>query len=157
MNYSKQDIVQIITIAVTQLRNQQPMLFSADIDIGERAVSAALQVLLIPHFPSHVVNCEYNRMTDEDGKQIPKRIFLNSNDENQSRVYPDIIIHRQEDGDHNLLVLEIKMSWKNDEKNSDYNKLIGYTRELRFTFGLYLELNEEGIAEMSWFKNGEPL
>ena len=131
------------------------MLFSIADDVGERAVSAALQVLLIPQFPEHIVNCEYNRMTDEYGTQIPKRIHLNPNDKKPSRVYPDIIVHHQEDGDHNLLVVEIKMSWKNDEKENDFNKLIGYTRELKYTYGLYLELSEEGIAEMSWFQNGK--
>lgn len=35
-------------------------------------------------------------MVDEYGIQIPKRIQLNQNHSSTSRVFPDIIVHRQE-------------------------------------------------------------
>lgn len=154
MSYSLNQIVEIITSSVAALKEKQPMLFKQKEDIGERAVSAALHTFLIPHFPEHDVNCEYNRMTDENGIQIPKRIYRNPYDENQSRVFPDIIVHQQPNGENNLLIIEIKMQWKNGEKNDDYDKLIGYTTELKYEFGLYLELGEQGIIEMTWFQNG---
>lgn len=157
MSYNREYITKIIIDAVDELKNQQPMLFKKADNIAERTVSTALSVLLTPKFPEYNVNCEYNRMTDEHGLQIPKRIQLNPYDEDPSRVYPDIIVHRQEDGEHNLLVVEIKMSWKNGEKNDDYKKLIACTRELRYSYGLYLELSEGGMSEMSWFQNGEPV
>ena len=56
-----------------------------------------------------------------------------------------------------MLVVEIKMQWKNGEKDDDYDKLIGYTTDLRYEFGLYLELGEQGIVEMTGFQNGERL
>jgi hypothetical protein len=157
MSYNRADINKTIIDAVAELKKQQPMLFNKVNNIGERAVSTALSVLLTPKFPEYNVNCEYNRMTDEHGLQIPKRIQLNPYDEDPSRVYPDIIVHHQEDGEHNLLVVEIKMSWKNAEKNDDYKKLMACTRELRYSHGLYLELSEEGISQMSWFQNGKPI
>lgn len=157
MSYSREAISQIIIEAVTTLREQQPMLFSASEEIGERVVSAALHGLLIPRFPEYTVNCEYNRMTDENGIQIPKRIYLNPYDPNPSLVYPDIIVHHQNDGDHNLLVIEIKMQWKNADRDNDFNKMRGYTSELNYNYGLYLELGEDTISEMAWFQNGEQL
>jgi len=90
-------------------------------------------------------------MTDECGTQIPKRIHLNPNHPKPSRVFPDIIVHRQEDGLHNLLIIEIKMTWKNDKKEDDFDKLVMYIRELNYQYGLYLELGHEGITEMKWF------
>ena len=151
MNYSKQQITEIIAGSISALQAKQPMLFQPDDDIAERAVSAAISAYFNPAFPDYDVNCEYNRMTDEYGMQIPKRIHRNPNDENPSSVYPDIIVHQQDNGENNLLVVEIKMQWKNGEKDDDYNKLIGYKKELNYGYALYLELGQNGIVEMSWF------
>lgn len=157
MSYNGKIINDIIISAVATLREQQPMLFSAADDVNERAVSAALQSLIAPSFPDYIVNCEYNRMTDENGIQIPKRIYLNPYNANPSLVYPDIIVHHQNDGDHNLLVIEIKMQWKNADRDTDLNKLRGYTSELNYSHGLYLELGENEISDMTWFQNGEQI
>lgn len=155
MSYSKEKISEIVISSISLLKEKQPMLFQMKDDIAERAVSAALHTYFIPNFPEYEVNCEYNRMTDENGMQIPKRINRNPYHENPSLVFPDIIVHHQENGDNNLLVVEIKMEWKNAEKDDDYEKLIGYTTDLRYEYGLYIELGEKGIAEMTWFQNGQ--
>ena len=157
MSYRIEQLTEIITSSVGSLCEKQPMLFQKNDDINEKTVSSALHNYFITHFPEHDVNCEYNRMTDEHGTQIPKRIHRNPFDEKPSRVYPDIIVHQQSNGENNLLVIEIKMQWKNGEKDDDYDKLIGYTTDLRYEFGLYLELGEQGIVEMTWFQNGERL
>jgi len=153
MSYSIESLNEIINSSVSALQKQQPILFQENEDIAERTVSTALHVFLIPHFPNYSVNCEYNRMTDENGMQIPKRIHRNPYDANPSRVYPDIIVHQQNNRKKNLLVIELKMSWKNGEKDDDYDKLQGYIAELNYQFGLYLELGEKGISETTWFQN----
>jgi hypothetical protein len=157
MSYSKEKISEIVVNSISLLKEKQPMLFLKEDDIAERAVSAALHTFFIPHFPDYDVNCEYNRMTDENGIQISKRIHRNPYNENTSRVFPDIIVHQQKNGDNNLLVVEIKMEWKNAEKDDDYKKLIGYTTDLRYEYGLYIELGEKGITEMTWFQNGKQI
>ncbi|WP_430905728.1 hypothetical protein [Maribacter sp. 2-571] len=129
------------------------MLFDEESDVNERTVSGELAGVMRKHLKEFHVNCEYNRMTDEYGTQIPKRIGLNPNHSNPSTVYPDIIVHRQEDGEHNLLIIEIKMSWKNSKKKADFDKLNRYMNELAYQTGLYLELGPEGIIEMKWYKN----
>jgi hypothetical protein len=43
------------------------------------------------------------------------------------------------------------MSWKNRDKEKDLKKLGRYIEELNYQFGLYLELGQEGIADMVWF------
>lgn len=157
MNYSKERISAIVEESVSSLREEQPMLFQKDNNIAERVVSSALLIFFAPHFPDYAVNSEYNRMTDESGKQTIKRIHRDPCNEKLSKVFPDIIVHQQANKDNNLLAVEIKMEWKNAEKNDDYKKLVGYTKDLLYQYGLYLELGEQGIIEMTWFQNGEQI
>lgn len=151
MNYNRQELEDIIKQSCDDLLNEQPMLFQQKADIHERTVSGELSSKIKDHINKFHINCEYNRMTDEHGVQIPKRIHLDPEAHDPSSVFPDIIIHRQEDGDHNLLIIEVKMSWKNSKKEEDFNKLGLYIEELKYQFGLYLELGQEGIADMVWF------
>lgn len=153
MNYTEEEIQAIIERSCAELKETQPLLFDERSDINERTISGELAGIIRQYVKDYHVNCEYNRMTDENGTQIPKRIGLNPNHSKLSRVYPDIIIHRQEDGEHNLLIVEIKMSWKNDRKEHDLEKLNKYVQELHYQFGLYLELGKEGISKMEWYKN----
>jgi len=152
MEYSKEDLRNITEQSCETLLKEQPRLFLPQFDVNERTVSGELASKISNKIEGFHTNCEYNRMTDEHGNPIPKRIHLDPGDPNPSNVYPDIIIHRQEDGDHNLLIVEIKMSWKNSKKQNDLNKLERYMAELKYRFGLYLELGENGISEMEWFE-----
>lgn len=151
--YTLKDVQDIIERSCTELREKQPILFDKNSDINERTVSGELAGILRQYIMDFHVNCEYNRMTDENGLQMPKRIGLNPNHSKPSIVYPDIIVHRQEDGKHNLLIIEIKMNWKNNNKENDLVKIYKYMKELHYQFGLYLELGQEGISMMKWYKN----
>lgn len=151
MNFTKEEIEKIIRESCDSVKEKQPMLFIKKHDIHERTVTAELKSVLEKRFQEFHVNCEYNRMTDENGIQIPKRIGLDPDPEDPSSVYPDIIVHRQEDGLHNLLIVEVKMNWKNAKKQDDIKKLELYIQELKYKFGLYLELGEEGITDTQWF------
>jgi len=153
MPYTQQQLDGIIQTSCAELFKQQPLLFSRQHDVHERTVSGQLSGIMSNYIQNYHVNPEYNRMTDENGDQIPKRINLSPNADNPSIVFPDIIIHRQEDGAHNLLIIEIKMSWKNRAKQADINKLKRYIEELNYQYGLYLELGENGIEEMEWFNS----
>lgn len=152
MTYDKEIIAEILRTACIRLLEEQPMLFDPNADINERTVAGELSAIISQRFAGLHTNCEYNRMTDENGIQIPKRIGLDPNSINPSRVFPDIIVHRQEDGDHNLLIIEIKMRWKNSRKDDDLIKLQKYLDELRYQYGLYLELGASGVEEMQWFQ-----
>lgn len=140
MTYTQAELEEILQECCSNLIDKQPMLFNQEHDINERTVSSELASEIRNLIKDFHINCEYNRMVDENGTLIPKRINLNPNDTTPTRVFPDIIIHRQEDGTHNLLVIEIKMHWKNGEKNRDIDKLHGYINELGYLYGLYLEL-----------------
>lgn len=152
MNHTKEDIDAIVIESCDIVKGKQPMLFMKKHNIHERTLAAELKTVMEKRFDEFHVNCEYNRMTDENGVQIPKRIGLDPNPEEPSSVYPDIIVHRQEDGLHNLLIVEIKMSWKNSKKQKDIEKLSLYMKELKYKYGLYLEIGEEGIIDKQWFQ-----
>ena len=54
-------------------------------------------------------------MTDEQNNQIIKKIPSRGNKKKRP-AYPDIVIQREEDALHNLLVIELKLAWKNKGK-----------------------------------------
>lgn len=152
MIYDQEALETILRAGCERLLNEQPMLFQPEVNINERTVAGELSTIIRENFTEFHTNCEYNRMTDEYGNQIPKKIDLNPYNSTPSGVFPDIIIHRQENRDHNLLVIEIKMSWKNSGKNDDLKKLERYVSELGYKYGLYLELGVGGIVAMEWFQ-----
>ncbi len=151
MSYNLKQLEEIVQESVDELIKEQPVLFLKKTNINERTISSELSNKLRIRIKQYHVNCEYNRMVDEDGMQIPKRIHLNPDHEIPSRVFPDIIIHRQEDGLNNILVMELKMNWKNQLKDDDFIKIERYIEELNYQYGLYLELGENGITEIKWF------
>ena len=78
-------------------------------DLHERTITHKLAEYLQPLFPGWNVDCEYNR----DGHE-PKRVRLRpipeQGGDEGSNVFPDIIVHRRGDNDHNLLIIEAKKS-----------------------------------------------
>jgi lipid II:glycine glycyltransferase (peptidoglycan interpeptide bridge formation enzyme) len=92
MSYNKEKLEMIIKQSCDLLLAEQPMLFQKSADINERTISGELSSKIRAHFSDLHVNCEYNRMTDENGVQIPKRINLDPNDPDSARVFPDIIM-----------------------------------------------------------------
>lgn len=152
MNYTKEEVEAFVVESCDFVKEKQPMLFMKKHNVHERTLTAEIKSVLEKRFEDFHINCEYNRMTDENGVQIPKRIGLDPDSEDPSSVYPDIIVHRQEDGLHNFLIIEVKMSWKNDKKQDDIKKLNLYIKELNYKYGLYLEIGEEGVNEKLWFE-----
>jgi len=121
---------------------------SKEYDIHERTVAHRLAIYIEKRFPEYHVDIEYNRSresygTDDIGNIIGKRLPLeNIKDENSYRyVYPDIIIHKR-DRQENLVEIELKLAWKSKEKQYDFLKINEYMAELRYQFGVYIELAE---------------
>lgn len=123
-------------------------------DVNERSISHHLAVHLEKQFQSWHVDCEYNR----DGHN-PKRLHLtsdctnNSELENGSRVFPDIIIHKRGTRE-NHLVIEIKKSTSHLSSECDLEKLTQYRNELGYDYGLFLELvtkqDNPGTGLIQW-------
>lgn len=135
------------------LFEEQPLLFDPLISPHERSVSGALAGKFVSIFKDYHVNVEWDKMVDENDILIPKKIGLNPYETDKSKVYPDIIVHRQESALSNLLIIELKMSWKKENWHHDIIKLNNYMSELNYQFGLFLELDRNAKPDMIWFEN----
>ena len=43
----------------------------------------------------------------------------------------------------NLVEIEVKMAWKNHKKEYDYEKINEYMKQLKYKYGVYIELHEK--------------
>lgn len=66
----------------------------------------------------------------------------------RKKVKPDIVVHRRDSDDHNLLVIEVKVLGRGraQDRGHAHDKLsaLVYGDEFRYRYGLFLEL---GLAE----------
>ena len=69
----------------------------------------------------YYIDIEYNKNINEV-KKTPRRL---------AGVQPDIIVHRRERNDENILVAEIKGWWNDNSRNDDYMKLYLNVRRFR--------------------------
>ncbi|MDR7099339.1 hypothetical protein J2X04_001686 [Lysobacter niabensis] len=100
-------------------------------DPGEPHVVSELFALLRPRFPDHTVSNEYDRREQE--------IKLLGD----SKIIPDLVVHRVGHQADNLLVIEIKLAGNYDYEN-DIRKLRGMTEnkgEYRYAVGVHLVLS----------------
>jgi len=149
MSYSQQQLENIIIKSVAILLKERPNLLKRNYDINERTICSKLACIIEKHIKNYHVDTEYNRMTDEQNNQIIKKIPSRGNKKKRP-AYPDIVIHREEDALHNLLVIELKLAWKNKGKKKDIEKIKAYLKVLNYQYGLYIELNENGIECFEW-------
>jgi hypothetical protein len=121
-----------VIAAIDLLMSSDAYLF--EVGVGERALSHRLAIYIEANFKGWHVDCEYDR----DGVD-PKRIPGGSgNDEDEgSRVLPDIIVHRRGDGP-NLVVFELKKSSNREPDDRDLEKLRAYTGNLGYAHGVFV-------------------
>lgn len=148
--------------------------------LNERAISHKLAEYLSQLYKDRYdVDCEYNKMpkTVKSVEEfVTKRLELtpgdiSSDDFKGTTVYPDIIVHRRGDNDKNYLVIEVKKKSYADQKyrgkienlrdkparEFDYEKLKAYTKKLNYSYGIYIEFDDDKISEISFFKDGEKI
>jgi len=145
-------------------------------NLCERTITHKLAEYLQKRFAEYNVDCEYNRDVTQ-GKNHKKTITLNdafahrrdSENYNQNSellyqeysTYPDIIIHRRESNDSNILIIEAKKSNSIIGYGHDSVKLSAFTDldgGYKFKYGLFIEFNIEDINEkpkLVWFSNGQ--
>ena len=136
-NATDSEIANKVACALQRLLDVDPFLLVAD--ANERSIAHRLGVHLNSVFEDWDVDCEYNR----DGHE-PKKLRLSDNCTNQSdqeegsRVYPDIIVHRRNSSD-NLLVIEVKKSTSKISRDCDLEKLREYRSQLGYKHALFVE------------------
>lgn len=144
----KDKIREVIYKSIDELYQSDSLLLNSNFNIHERTVCHRLAIYLEKNIDyKYNVDVEYNRMRtsydiDDVGEVVGKVINYEDTDEGVSYVYPDIIIHKR-DTNINILVIEVKMFWKNRKKGIDYNKINQYIKQLNYKFGVYIELNTD--------------
>ena len=135
---TKQQIETALCRALNNFIEKDSHLLAAD--TSERSMCHRLAMHLAHEMRSYDVDCEYNR----DGFDI-KRLRLTSrgttdNDQEAVTVFPDIIVHRRGENEHNLLVIEMKKASGRFGQDYDYDieKLRAFRRELGYTFAVHV-------------------
>ncbi len=138
--------------AIEELFNKDYMILEREFNINEITVSHRLGMFLGHCFLEFDVDCEYNRMANNqrdftEGDYWAKTLNLSvegnisGEDDEAKTVFPDIIIHKRKEP-INLAVIEVKMKWKNSRKDFDYQKLRAYKVDLKYQFAVYPEFDE---------------
>lgn len=126
---------------------------------NERSITHRFAVCLAGQFPEYDIDCEYNRMLIDEtdfSEFLKKQICLSfkkveSSDDKGITVYPDIIIHKRDSKESNLLVIECKTT-KNSTfsaKDYDYKKLNAYMNDpnLGYSFSAFIEFPVGGSSK----------
>ncbi|MEX0287953.1 MAG: hypothetical protein AB3N14_02490 [Flavobacteriaceae bacterium] len=145
---TKEIVYSIIQKSLDNLYSKDALLMDAAYDINERTVTHRLAIYLESYFKEfgYIADVEYNRIrgdydSDAVGNLMGKCLNWQDNEQGSSYVYPDIIVHKR-DTDDNLLLIEVKMAWKSSKKNDDLLKINKYLKEIRYRYGVYIELSE---------------
>lgn len=140
----------ILKKALRKLYNTDLLLLNPKYDINERSISHKLAIYInefLEDYPDYDVDIEYNRMStnySEDGIDVgnivAKSINYEKHPQKESYVYPDIIVHKRNQLE-NVSIIEIKMSWKNNRKKLDYEKINQYIEQLNYQHGVFVEIH----------------
>jgi hypothetical protein len=125
-----------------------------DADASERSMSHRLAVHLISRFPSYEVDCEYNR----DGFNVKKLMLSERVAQDDAldavTVFPDIIVHKRDRQDQNLLVLEMKNASSPVDHDYDIEKLRAFKIELKYRYAAHVVVgyrkNGQFTREVKW-------
>jgi len=127
-------------------------IFLLETDVAERTVAARLACYLIPLFPGHDVDVEYNRHgVDSKRVDLPEPY----RGDYSGRIYPDLIVHRRGNDERNLLVIQIKKS--TNRQSRDYDRAVIRAMKMQFKYegGLLLDLPagpnaKDGMHKCEW-------
>ncbi len=117
-------------------------------DVNERSMSHRIAIYLEQEIPGYNVDCEYNRdRFDIKRLQLEPPLTSAENDEAVT-VFPDIIVHRRGNNDHNLLVVEMKKAAAGTDLAYDCQKLRAFRRELKYTWAAHLIFGRSQDGEL---------
>jgi hypothetical protein len=145
------EIAGIVDRAIDRLIREQPELL--DLGVTERALSHHLATYIRMLIPNSLdVDVEYNRhFADPKRLQLPPRRALDR-ELRATTVFPDILIHKRNTDERNLLVLEMKKP--GEDLAYDEIKLRAFRRELGYlhTGHVILGTDTEGrlVREVIW-------
>jgi hypothetical protein len=143
----------IIDEAILRLYNQDPELMEHA--VNERSVVFRFglylnELLPSSSFASYNLDCEYNRNM---GKPKRTKNF-------PAGVIPDVLLHRRNYNEENILVLEFKGFWNKEDRENDRKKIIDFTSQAednhyKYGLGGVVEL-EQGNYKVDYYFDYKP-
>jgi hypothetical protein len=157
--YTQKQIEALIVASIRMVQKKDAEFLNPDFDINERSVTHRLAMYLAGLFPEEDVDCEYNRIYNDDTDEyiaknlelpvIEKGITLK--DTKARTVFPDIIVHRR-NTQRNLLAIEVKMAWKADKVDFDRVKAQAYKFRLNYEYSICLILGPFEAFTIQWIQ-----
>lgn len=116
-----------IRVAVRSFNNEKEHLYR--VDIFEPTLSHRIALHLESQFldDGYVVDCEYNRNIND-----PKRDDLNQ------KIRPDIIVHRRNSSENNLVLFEVKKAGKDSNKGQEDIRKLQRISNLNYTLRVFI-------------------
>ena len=143
-------VATMLDTALSRLIEEQPELL--ELGVTERALSHHLARYLANLVPGgYDVDVEYNRHGGDPKRlKLPPRRALDR-ELRATNVFPDILVHKRNTDEHNLLVLEMKKP--GEELEYDELKLRAFRVELGYTHAVHIILGTENgkiIRSVIW-------
>jgi hypothetical protein len=151
------------------------------IDSNEQTITHKLAECMTGHFGGWTVDCEYNRIGREKRRKLIhycKTAFIKAKEsgvvpdyiislkelersEHATSVFPDIIVHRRQDPNANLLIVEVKKA-NNPEVTLGWDqwKIQFFVHSLGYIAGAFVVFNtgvygrqwEDLVRTIEWFR-----
>lgn len=121
-----------------------------DLDVSERSLTHHLARYIQEFLPKDLnlnVDVEYNRHLDQIKRlDLPPR-RATDRDIQATTVFPDIIVHKRNSDEENLLVIEVKKT--NGDLEYDHKKLCAFREQLGYQYAAHviLGMNSSGVVE----------
>ena len=148
---NRADISALVERAIDRLVEREPQLL--DLDVNERTLSHHLARYLRDLVPKTLkVDVEYNRhFVNPKRLNLPPRKALNR-EVRATTVFPDIIVHKRNTDEANLLVLELKKP--GEDRVYDDLKLRAFRTELGYVHTAHVILGNDSngqlVREVVW-------
>ena len=148
---TRSEVTAIVEQAIQRLVDEQPALL--DLDVTERALSHHLAKYIAASVPAGLdVDIEYNRHGSKTKYlTLPPRKALDR-EVRATTVFPDILIHKRDTDEKNILVLELKKPGEN--LDYDQLKLTAFRKELGYVHTAHVILGRDTdgqiIREIRW-------
>lgn len=146
------ELKSLVDEALNKLYYQDPELMECA--VNERSIVFRFGLYLAKllsdsSFNDYHLDCEYNRNM---GKTKRTTNF-------PAGVIPDVLLHRRNSNDENILVLEFKGYWNKSDRDNDHKKIIDFTNQAddnmyKYAIGGVVEI-ENGHFDIKYYLNYE--
>ena len=124
-----------------------------EVDASERALTHRFAVHIERQFPAWNTDCEYNRDGNAVKKVLMRKLEAESELDEGSAIFPDVIVHRRGTSE-NLLVIEVKKTHTRRGRDADLEKLAAIKNELGYRHACFVMFTcgnkAPGVEELRW-------